>query len=102
MRLKRPRLPPKLPVVMVVRVLRQCLMGIRNMQHRLSMIYSAGLRSGEARHPQIEDVDSARLRLILRNRKDIKDSEVVLSHRMLEDSFQIYSSFQIRSRLSSK
>jgi len=87
MRLKRPRLPRKLPVVMSVDEVRQFLMGIKNMKHRLYMmtVYSAGLRSGEARHLQIGDVDSARMRLIIRNGKGGKDREVVLSHRLLED-----------------
>ena len=86
MRLKRPRLPGKLPVVMSVGEVRQFLMGIENMKHRLYMmtVYSLGLRSGEARHLQIGAVDPARMQLIIHNGKGGKDREVVLSHPLPE------------------
>lgn len=83
--LKRPRLPRKLPVVMSVEEVRQFLVGIKNMKHRVCMmtLYSAGLRSGEARHLQIGDVDSKRSRMFIRHGKGNKDREVILSDRLL-------------------
>ncbi len=83
--LQRPKAEKKLPSVLseqeVVLILKQ----IRNLKHQciIYLIYSAGLRLNEVINLKVEDVDSMRMVLYIRNGKGRKDRMSLLSERVL-------------------
>jgi len=83
--LKRPKLIKKIPVVFSEVEIEHLLKQVKNVKHRAIMmtIYSAGLRCGELSNLKIKDIDSTRLRIIVRNAKGHKDREVILSDKLL-------------------
>lgn len=83
--LQRPKLIKKIPVVFSEGEIDHLLRVLRNFKHRviLMTIYSAGLRSSELSNLKIKDIDSTRLRIIVRNAKGHKDREVILSNKLL-------------------
>jgi len=82
LRIKRDR---KLPVVLAHDEVRQLLATIRRPAARMSAIlmYSCGLRVSEAVHLRIEDIDSRRMVLAVRNGKGSQDRYVPLPQRSL-------------------
>ncbi|MGC8859565.1 MAG: tyrosine-type recombinase/integrase [Ignavibacteria bacterium] len=67
----------------------------QNVKHRtmLSMIYTCGLRRGELLNLKIDDVDSKRHMLIIRNSKGYKDRQVPISDKtieMLREYYKVY------------
>lgn len=81
-----PRVSLKLPVVLSREEI-QCLFDVlENEKHQLifMVIYSAGLRSSEAAHLQVSDIDSNRMRLRVRHGKGRKDRYTLLSPLVLE------------------
>jgi integrase/recombinase XerD len=84
-RVARPRGESKLPSVFSTEEVEKLLGCVKNMKHRvlLMTIYSAGLRIGEACRLKIKDIDSGRMRLIVRDGKGHKDREVILSRKLL-------------------
>ena len=83
--IKRPKLPKKLPVVFSEQEVEHLLNQVRNIKHKaiLMTIYSAGLRCGELCHLKINDIDSSRMRIAVRDAKGQKDREVILSDKLL-------------------
>lgn len=59
---------------------------LSNLKHRtiLATVYSAGLRLNEARHLQVEDIDSDRMSLRIRQGKGRKDRNVKLPRKLLD------------------
>ena len=82
----RPKLPKMLPVVFSEEEVELLLSHVKNIKHKaiLMTIYSAGLRCGELCNLKITDIDSSRLRIIVRNAKGHKDREVILSRKLLD------------------
>lgn len=82
----RPKRAKVLPNVLSKDEVRQILNSSVNLKHRamLSLIYSCGLRSGELINLRLEDVDSKRGWLMIRQAKGMKDRIVPLSARILE------------------
>jgi site-specific recombinase XerD len=84
--LQRPKNERKLPVVLsedeITRILRQ----VDNLKHKciLYLIYSAGLRLGEAVNIQVSDIDSKRKMIMIRHGKGKKDRYSLLSETLLE------------------
>lgn len=78
--LVRARREIKLPVVLSIAEVRQVLGCIRRLRYRacLSTIYSCGLRLREGLFLQVEDIDSERMRVYVRNGKGAKDRYVPL------------------------
>jgi len=83
LRIKRDR---KLPVVLAHSEVRKVLDAIRRPAARMSAIlmYSCGLRVSEAVHLRLEDIDSRRMVLAVRNGKGCQDRYVPLPQRSLE------------------
>jgi site-specific recombinase XerD len=75
----------RLPVVLSKEEVSRLLAGVSNIKHRaiLSTIYSAGLRVSEATGLRIEDVDSKRMVIHVRQGKGRKDRYVPLSPKLL-------------------
>lgn len=82
---ERPRKSKTLPKVIDKYYLLDCLSKIKNIKHLaiLSLAYSVGLRVSEVVNLKIEDIDSNRMIIHIRNAKGNKDRLVPLSHAML-------------------
>lgn len=82
----RPKKRVKLPVVLTLEEVRHLLSLVVNPLARtaLRMIYSCGLRLSEGIHLQVEDIDSKRMLVRVRNGKGGKDRYVPLPEKTLE------------------
>jgi integrase/recombinase XerD len=76
-----PRSEKRLPVVLSPEEVRAVLGAVTNRKHRtlLMTIYAAGLRVSEAVALKVEDIDSARMLIQVRQGKGRKDRQVMLS-----------------------
>jgi site-specific recombinase XerD len=80
-----PKVPKRLPVVLSTDEMARFLDALRNPKHRaiLMTAYAAGLRLAEVARLRIEDIDSARMVIHVRQAKGHKDRDVMLSPRLL-------------------
>lgn len=83
---KRPRSEKKLPKVINGEFIKTKLSQIKNLKHRaiLTLTYSVGLRVSEVVNLKIEDIDSKRMLIHIKNAKGRKDRIVPLSQTVLE------------------
>lgn len=83
----RPRRVKKLPVILSRAEVQKIFESLRNLKHRsiMMLIYSAGLRMGELRSLRIQDIDSDRMQIHIRQAKGFKDRYAVLSTVALEE-----------------
>lgn len=83
---KRPRSEKKLPRVIDGDFIKHQLSKIENIKHRslLTLTYSVGLRVSEVTSLKIEDIDSKRMVIHIKNAKGRKDRIVPLSQNVLE------------------
>lgn len=81
----------KLPVVLSKQEVASIFEGIKNIRHKtiLMVTYSAGLRVSETRNLRINDIDSKRMQIRVRQAKGAKDRYVILSAVVL-DQLRIY------------
>ena len=81
----RPTTPKKLPVVLSTDEMARFLDALDNPKHRalLMTAYAGGLRLSEVARLRVEDVDSARMVIHVRQGKGYKDRDVMLSPRLL-------------------
>jgi len=85
-KIERPRNEKKLPRVIDGEYIKSQLSKIENIKHRaiLTLTYSVGLRVSEVVNLQIEDIDSKRMLIHIKNAKGRKDRIVPLSQIVLE------------------
>jgi integrase/recombinase XerD len=83
--LQRPKAEKKLPSVLSEQEVALILKQIRNLKHQciIYLIYSAGMRLNEVVNLKVEDIDSMRMVLYIRNGKGRKDRMSLLSERVL-------------------
>ncbi len=83
---KRPKSEKKLPVVIDGEYIKEQLSRIENLKHKtiLTLTYSVGLRVSEVINLKIEDIDSKRMIIHIKNAKGRKDRIVPLSQNVLE------------------
>ena len=83
---KRPKAEKKLPRVIDGDFIKQQLSKIKNLKHKtiLTLTYSVGLRVSEVVNLKIEDIDSKRMLIHIKNAKGRKDRIVPLSQKVLE------------------
>lgn len=83
---KRPRSEKKLPRVIASEFIKDKLSQIKNIKHQiiLTLTYSVGLRVSEVVNIKIEDIDSKRMLIHIKNAKGRKDRIVPLSQKVLE------------------
>jgi len=81
-----PRREKKLPVVLSIEEVQRFLSAIESPKHRAMLVtaYAAGLRLSEVAHLQVQDIDSKRMVIRIRQSKGHKDRYVMLSPRLLE------------------
>jgi site-specific recombinase XerD len=86
-----PHREKKLPVVLSLNEVERFLAAIQSLRHRAMLVtaYAAGLRVSEVAHLQVEDIDSSRMVIHIRQSKGHKDRYVMLSPRLL-DLLRIY------------
>lgn len=85
-KIERPRNEKKLPKVIDGEFIKQRLSKIDNLKHKtiLTLTYSVGLRVSEVVNLKIEDIDSKRMLIHIKNAKGRKDRIVPLSNNVLE------------------
>jgi integrase/recombinase XerD len=85
-KIERPRKEKKLPRVIDVELIKERLSKIQNLKHKaiLTLTYSVGLRVSEVTNLKIEDIDSKRMLIHIKNAKGKKDRIVPLSQTVLE------------------
>ena len=83
---KRPKSEKKLPKVIDCEFIKKQLSKIENIKHKsiLTLTYSVGLRVSEVVNLKIEDIDSKRMIIHIKNAKGRKDRIVPLSQTVLE------------------
>jgi site-specific recombinase XerD len=83
---KRPRSEKKLPKVIDSELIKSKLLKIENIKHKaiLTLTYSVGLRVSEVVNLRIEDMDSKRMLIHIKNAKGRKDRIVPLSQTVLD------------------
>jgi integrase/recombinase XerD len=88
---KRPKSEKKLPRIIDANLIKENLSKIENLKHRaiLTLTYSVGLRVSEIVNLKIEDIDSKRMLIYIKNAKGRKDRIVPLSQTVL-DLLRIY------------
>jgi len=84
-KLVRPRKSNYLPIVLSAEEIVRILESIANVKHRciIGLIYSSGLRIGEALNLQVADIDSDRMLIRVNQGKGKKDRYVALSEKIL-------------------
>ena len=85
-KIERPRNEKKLPKIIDGEFIKSQLSKIQNLKHKtiLTLTYSAGLRVSEIVNLKIEDIDSKRMLIHIKNAKGKKDRYVPLSQNVLE------------------
>src|SRR3954452_8294964 len=80
-----PQAPKKLPIVLSQEEMARFLDALQNPKHRavLMTAYSGGLRLSEVAGLRVEDIDSSRMVIHVRQGKGHKDRDVMLSPRLL-------------------
>jgi integrase/recombinase XerD len=80
-----PKVPKRLPVILGTDEMARFLDALDNPKHRalLMTAYAAGLRLSEVARLRVEDIDSARMVIHVRQAKGHKDRDVMLSPRLL-------------------
>jgi integrase/recombinase XerD len=92
----RPKKERKLPIVLSVEEVKSILENTRNIKHKtlLSLLYSAGLRIGEALNLKVSDIDSKRMLIFIDQAKGKKDRYTLLSDnflKLLRDYYKAYT-----------
>lgn len=83
--IERPRKKESLPKVISVEEVQMIINNTNNIKHRciVSLLYSAGLRRGELLNLKLEDIDSKRMVINVKNGKGGKDRLTILSPTVL-------------------
>lgn len=92
----RPKKEKKLPKVLSTEEVKKIISSLTNEKHKtiLYVVYSAGLRVSEVASLRIEDIDSARMMINVRQGKGRKDRYVMLSQNVLDQLRKYYSLYK--------
>nr|WP_297787966.1 tyrosine-type recombinase/integrase [uncultured Allomuricauda sp.] len=97
----RPKKEKKLPVVLSKEEIRLLIDETLNLKHKtlLSLVYSGGLRIGEAINLKVDDIDSKRMLIHVKSAKGKKDRYTLLSHSFLETLRSYYKQYKPKDYL---
>lgn len=97
----RPRKPLSLPDILAPEEVMEIIQSIENLKHRAMIMtsYSAGLRVSELVSLKINDIDSKRMTIHIRNAKGKKDRMVTLSQVLLENLRTYYKFYKPKEYL---
>lgn len=92
----RPRKEKTLPVVLSKNEIQSILLNVKNLKHKamLSLLYSSGLRIGELLAIRINDIDSHRMLIHVKQSKGAKDRMVPLAENVLALLRQYYKTYK--------
>ncbi|EDM44814.1 tyrosine type site-specific recombinase [unidentified eubacterium SCB49] len=98
---ERPDKGKTLPAVLSKQEVKRLLDGIKNLKHKtlLSLVYSSGLRIGEALSLRPTAIDSTRKLIFIEGAKGKKDRYVLLSSKLLEDLRKYYTVYRPKTYL---
>lgn len=98
---KRPKSEKKLPKVIEGDFIKKQLSKIENLKHKaiLTLTYSVGLRVSEVVDLKIEDIDSKRMLIHIKNAKGKKDRIVPLSQNVLELLREYFKEYKPKEHL---
>ena len=93
--IERPRKKESLPKVISAEEVQLIINNTNNIKHKciVSLLYSAGLRRGELLNLKLEDIDSKRMVINVKNGKGGKDRITILSSGVLEDLRKYYKTW---------
>ena len=93
--IERPRKKESLPKVISAEEVQMIINNTNNIKHRciVSLLYSAGLRRGELLNLKMDDIDSKRMVINVKNGKGGKDRITILSSGVLEDLRKYYKTW---------
>ena len=99
--LDRPRKVFRLPTVLSQDEVKRILSQVQNLKHQaiLQTIYGCGLRLSELIHLNIQDIDSDRMVLVIRQAKGGKDRLVPLPNRLLHLLRRYYQTYKPKEHL---
>lgn len=99
--IERPRKVQKLPQVLSKEEIQNMISKTPNLKHKciISLLYSAGLRRSELLNLKIEDIDSKRMMVYVRNAKNNKDRYSLLSEKALMDLKTYYKEWKPKKYL---
>ena len=99
--IERPRKEKKLPVVLSIDEIKLIIDNTSNLKHKalLSLIYSAGLRIGEALNLRLIDIDSKRMLIHIKQAKSKKDRYTLLSTNFLKLLRDYYIAYKPKTYL---
>ncbi|GAA4281921.1 site-specific tyrosine recombinase/integron integrase [Gaetbulibacter aestuarii] len=94
--IERPRKDKKLPVVLSKEDVKKLIDATNNIKHRciVSLIYSAGLRRSELLNLKLDDIDSSRMLIHIKDAKGNKDRFTILSETTLTDLRSYYKKWK--------
>ena len=96
-----PKKEKKLPLVIETEYLKQTILNIKNIKHKaiLMLAYSCALRVSEVINLKIEDIDSKRMLIAIRNAKGNKDRYVKLSETLLQTLREYFTQYKPKNYL---
>ncbi|NJX16749.1 tyrosine-type recombinase/integrase [Tamlana crocina] len=99
--ISRPQKEKKLPTVLSLDEVKQLIDAVSNLKHKafLALIYSAGLRVGEAINLRPNDIDSKRMLIHIKSAKGKKDRYTILSATLLELLRMYYKAYRPKNFL---
>jgi integrase/recombinase XerD len=96
-----PKAPKKLPVVLSQEEVTRLIDAAPNLLYRttLMLLYSTGLRRAEVPHVKVEDIDSARMILHVKQGKGMRDRDLPMSPKLLEALREYYRQYHPKTYL---
>ena len=99
--IERPKKERQLPAVLSVSEIKDIFNSIKNLKHKtlLILLYSGGLRIGEALNLKIDNIDSGRMLIHIKQAKGKKDRYTLLSHSFLKILREYYLAYKPKEYL---
>lgn len=94
--IERPRKKEALPKVISLEEVKGIILNSNNIKHKciVSLLYSAGLRRSELLNLKLQDIDSKRMTILVKNSKGGKDRITMLNENVLKDLRKYYKEWK--------